>query len=168
LKRERKKGKSARPRQGRWVRKSELDDRSGLGLPTIPTQIISNEEFVPPPQTENQKRVEHHLTQLADRQARRLGISRRQFLATTGGMAAAFVSMNTVFGNFFDADASEMLEVAAYDEKWPKNQFIFDVQTHHVATGRQIKVPHYMSKLKKKYRAEGGLPSNTQYGWVVS
>ncbi|MGB7926181.1 MAG: amidohydrolase family protein [Pyrinomonadaceae bacterium] len=147
-------GKSGQRGAGRWVRKSDLDEQRGLNLP-IPTQVVSNEEFAPPPQTEEQKRVEHHLTELADRQSRRLGISRRRFLATTGGMAAAFVAMNTVFGKFFDADASEMLEPAAYDEKWPKNQFVFDVQTHHVAAGRQIQTPPLLL-----YRRAGGAWGN--------
>jgi predicted TIM-barrel fold metal-dependent hydrolase len=138
-----------------WIRKCDADSSNGLNLP-IPTQIVSNEEFIPLAQTEDQKRVEHHLVELAERQAKRLGISRRQFLSTTGGMAAAFVAMNTVFGKFFETDASEMVEAAAYDEKWPKNQFIFDVQTHHVAAGRQIQVPPLLL-----YRRAGAAWGNT-------
>jgi predicted TIM-barrel fold metal-dependent hydrolase len=122
---------------GRWVRKSDFDEDRNLNLP-IPTQVISNEEYFPLKQTEEQKRVERHLTDMAGRNAKLLGLTRRQFLATSGGMATAFMAMNSVFGKFFDVEASEMFETAARDEKWPKNQFIFDVQTHHVSTGRQI------------------------------
>ncbi len=138
-----KKGKSALKATGkrqllnRWVRKVDFDDDRDLNLP-IPTQVISNEEYYPLPQTIRQKKVQQKLTSLADQNAKLLGITRRQFLATTGGMAAAFVAMNSVFGKFFDVDASEMIEPMAYSEKWPKNQFIFDIQTHHVSTGRRI------------------------------
>jgi predicted TIM-barrel fold metal-dependent hydrolase len=127
----------ARRAAGRWIRKIDFDDDRDLRLP-IPTQVISNEEYAPLPQTEKQKRVENNLTALAARNAKLLGISRRQFLASSGGMAAAFVAMNSVFGKFFDVEASEMLEAAAYAEKWPKNQFIMDIQTHHVSAGRKI------------------------------
>jgi predicted TIM-barrel fold metal-dependent hydrolase len=122
---------------GRWIRKFDYDEDRNLNLP-IPTQVVSNEEYAPLPQTEQQKRVQHNLIELADQNAKLLGMTRRQFLATSGGMAAAFVAMNSVFGKFFDVEASEMLEPSATIEKWPKNQFIFDIQTHHVSSGRQV------------------------------
>jgi uncharacterized protein len=140
----------------RWVRKCDQDDSRGLNLP-IPTQIVSNEEFYPMSQTEEQVQVEHTIIELSDRNSKRLGISRREFLATTGGLATAFIALNNVFGHFFEVDASEMLEPAAYAEKWPKDQFIFDIQTHHVAAGRQIKVPPLLV-----YRKVGGLWGNSE------
>src|SRR5262249_13574121 len=90
------------------------------------------------PQTIEQKMVEHRLIEMADRNAKQLGVSRRQFLATSGGMAAAFIAMNSVFGKFFYVSASEMTEPLAYAEKWPKGHFVFDIQTNHVAAGRNI------------------------------
>jgi predicted TIM-barrel fold metal-dependent hydrolase len=140
---------------GRWICKSDYDNERNLKLP-VPTQMVSNEEFYPAPQTSEQKQVENLLIEMADRNARRLGISRRQFLSTTGGMATAFAAMNSVFGRFFDVEASEMTEPAAYDEKWPKNQFIFDVHTHHVAQGRVIQVPPLL-----RYREAGAAWGNT-------
>jgi predicted TIM-barrel fold metal-dependent hydrolase len=133
-----------------WVRKCDFDQQRNSNLP-VPTQAISNEEYLPITQTQKQRRVEHRLIELADRNAKRLGISRREFLATSGGMAAAFVAMNSVFGRFFDVDAAEMFEPAAYVEKWPKDQFIFDVHTHHVAQGKQIQAPPLLL-----YREAGG------------
>jgi predicted TIM-barrel fold metal-dependent hydrolase len=137
-----------------WKRKCDVDAERGIATP-VPMQIVSNEEFAPPPQSEEQRRVEHVLSDLAARNARKLGISRRRFLSTTGGMATAFVALNSVFGRFFDVDASEMLEPAAYAEKWPKGQFVFDVQTHHVAAGRQIAKPPLLV-----YREVGGAWGN--------
>jgi hypothetical protein len=60
----------------------------------IPTQMVSNGEYMPLPQSEQQKRVEMRVKQLADGASRQLGLSRRGFLAGVGGMAASFVAMN--------------------------------------------------------------------------
>ena len=57
----------------------------------VPTRMISNGEYMPAPQTEQQKQVESRLAELAEPASKRLGISRRQFLAGSGGMAAALV-----------------------------------------------------------------------------
>ena len=84
-------------RKRTWIQKSEVDD----GMLPVPTQIVSNEEFEPPDQTDGQRKVEHLLNELADSASKRLGIGRREFLTSTGGMAAAFLAMNleTVWKN---------------------------------------------------------------------
>ena len=114
-----------------WYRKNYLDHLRGRNTP-LPTQIVSNEEFYPLPQTHDQKRVEHRMLQLADDHSKRLGLSRREFLKTTGGMATAFLALNEVFGDAFTVHAAEVMESDAYRELWPKKEFIFDAQTHHV------------------------------------
>jgi hypothetical protein len=119
-----------------WVRKFERDDYLDRHLP-VPTQVVSNEEYFPLPQTRQQQAVEHHALALADRNSKRLGMTRRQFLRSSCGMAVSFAAMNAVFGEFFTVDAAELLEPAAAQEKKTK-YFIFDVQTHHVGTGAQI------------------------------
>ena len=137
------------------IRKCDRDARSGQYLP-IPTQIVSNEEFVPIPQTPEQQRVEAKLNEIADAASKKLGVTRRSFLASSGGMAAAFLAMNAVFGcRSFDVDPAEVLEPGAGAEKWPKNEFIFDVQTHHVAAGRVIEMPPLL-----RYRDFGAMMGN--------
>ena len=84
-----------RQKAGRWVRKFDADGARGRFLP-IPTQVVSNEEMLPIPQTPEQRRVEHELVAIADRSARRLGVSRREFLSSSAGMAAAFVALNAL------------------------------------------------------------------------
>ena len=121
-----------------WVRKSELDAWLDRYLP-IPTQVVSNEEYTPIPQTPDQRRVEREILAGAERQARRLGMDRRKFLKTSCGMALAFAAMNTVFGRMFTVEAAELFEPAAVDENKPR-MFIFDIQTHHVAMPEQA--PH--------------------------
>ncbi|MDH4328493.1 MAG: twin-arginine translocation signal domain-containing protein, partial [Nitrospira sp.] len=68
---------------------------------SIPTQIVSNEEFTPMGQTADQARVEQMAAALVERTAARRGLTRRDFLKTTGGMAGALLAMNAVFGRFF-------------------------------------------------------------------
>ena len=135
-----------------WIQKCDIDEE----LLPVPTQIVSNEEFAPPDQTKEQARVENRLVELAEDTSKKLGISRRKFLASTGGMAAAFLAMNAVFGNFFDVSESEMYERQASDEKFPKSPFIFDIHTHHVAAPKIIRTP----PLIPGYRAAGAAWGN--------
>jgi predicted TIM-barrel fold metal-dependent hydrolase len=114
-----------------WVRQCELDAQAEAP-PPIPARIASNEEFIPPPQSPQQKEYEARLAEISERAAKRQGMSRRAFLRTGSGMAAALMALNQVFGDCYAVDAAEVEDQQAYQEKWPKDQFIFDVQTHHV------------------------------------
>lgn len=136
-----------------WIQKCDVDDE---GLP-IPTQIVSNEEFSPPDQTDEQKIVENRLIEIASESSRSLGVSRRRFLTSTGGMAAAFLAMNSVFGSYFNVSENELFESLATDEKFPKKPFIFDIHTHHVAAKKIIRTP----PLIPGYRAAGAAWGNT-------
>ncbi len=100
----------------------------------VPTQIISNGEFNPLPQTPQQKQVEARIQGLAETYGAKLGMDRRQFLRSSCGMAAAFVAFNSVFGNVFDVSEAEAADPAQAAERAEglKNQFIFDDQTHFV------------------------------------
>src|SRR5207247_2667666 len=101
------------------------------------TRIASNEEFIPPVQSAQQKQYEARLRAISERAAKRQGLSRREFLRTGSGTAAALVALNEVFGPCYDVDAAEVEDPKAFAERWPKDQFIFDVQTHHVAVSRK-------------------------------
>ena len=115
---------------GGWTRRPMGSRRSH--------EVVSNEEYIPLSQTREQERVAALLQETARTNARRLGVSRRDFLSSSAGMAAAFVALNTVFGRFFEVDPVEAVESAAADARKPSDQFIFDVQTHHVAAPRQF------------------------------
>jgi hypothetical protein len=119
-----------------WVRQCELDAQAEALLP-IPSRIASNEEFIPPPQTPEQKQYEFRLKEISERAAQGQGMDRRSFLRSGSGMAAALMALNEVFGRCYDVDAAEVQDQAAFAEKWPKNQFIFDIQTHHVDVSRK-------------------------------
>lgn len=99
----------------------------------IPTQLISNGEYMPIPQSQAQKHVAAEFDALAKKASKKLGVSRRQFIGTSGGTAAAFMAMNNVFGNFFKVDEAEMFEPgAAAANGLPKDVMVVDDQLHMV------------------------------------
>src|SRR5579872_4387546 len=111
---------------------ARADEAETLNSP-IPTHMISNGEYVPARQTSEQQQVETRLAELADEASRKLGTNRGAFLAGTGGMAAAFLAMNAVYGKMFEVDPAEMFEPAAAAEIGPpKNLFVFDDQLHMI------------------------------------
>ena len=110
--------------------------RRGLRAETpLPTRLVSNEEFPPLPQTPAQRRVEDRILAEAARLAPRLGLSRRDFLRGSGGMATSLLAMNAVFGRFFDVQPVEAADPAAFKERSGDPYFIFDVQLHYVGAG---------------------------------
>src|SRR5215471_18572316 len=122
---------------GSWL--SEREQRLVAGAETasaatpIPTQIVSNGEYLPPPQSEIQKRLEQRIFELSDINGKRLGLSRRQFMRTSCGMAAAFLAMKEIYGgNVFQVDEAEASEpeLSLARQQSLSGQFIFDVQTH--------------------------------------
>jgi hypothetical protein len=99
----------------------------------IPTRMISNGEYMPVAQTEQQRRVEARVEALAEEAGARLGISRRKFLRSSGGVAATLIAMNEIFGRFFNVSPVEMFEPAAYAAAAPpRGLFVFDDQLHFV------------------------------------
>jgi len=95
--------------------------------------MVSNGEYMPAPQTRQQKNVEARIQELSTHASRKLGMDRRRFLRSTGGMAAAFLAMNEVYGRFFNIEPLEMFEPAAYAQAAaPRDLFVFDDQLHMV------------------------------------
>jgi predicted TIM-barrel fold metal-dependent hydrolase len=113
-----------------WIPKWQRDRRKGVDSP-VPTQVVSNEEFIPRAQNDKQKQVEYLIGVLAEEKAKKLGIDRRSFMASSMGMATVFLASNMVYGPYWEVSAAETVEPAAGEEKWPKGEyFIMDVQTH--------------------------------------
>src|SRR5690349_16894601 len=116
-----------------WVRQCDVDDDRS----PVPTRIASNEEFIPPPPTPQQLAVAERVRDLSAASARALGLDRRVFLRTGAGMAAGLLALNEVFGPYYEVSAAETKDPEAFAEKWPKDQFIFDIQTHHVDVSKK-------------------------------
>jgi predicted TIM-barrel fold metal-dependent hydrolase len=124
----------------------------------VPTRVVSNGEYMPPPQSEAQKKVEARINELTETASKKLGVSRRQFLGSSGGMAAAFMAMNEVHGKFFNVDKEELFEPAAsYGKAPPKDLFVVDDQLHFV---RQNRASNPIGAISLRAIAQG--PSITQ------
>jgi len=98
----------------------------------VPTQVVSSDEYLPSPQTPQQKEVEARLIDMADSIASKQGLSRRRFFQSASGMAACFVAMNEVYGLLFDATPAEAQtpEMANQRAKALAGQFVMDTHTH--------------------------------------
>src|ERR1043165_5650691 len=108
-----------------WIRKIERDLKKDVDSP-LPTQAVSNEEFVPRPQ-----QLEGLIREMGETRARKLNMDRRAFMASSMGLATCFAASNRVYGQVFDVAEAETYELAAIDEKYPKSEyFIIDVQAH--------------------------------------
>ena len=132
---------------GRELARTKPAERAGFRSP-VPTRMVSNGEFNPLPQTTQQRRFEARLKELADDAAKKLGLSRRNFLRTSCGMAAAFVALNDVFGPVFEVTPAEAAEpeVSAARANQLAGQFIFDDQTHFVKDDYDVKDILFLAK----------------------
>lgn len=126
------------------MRAKKTDPELPILLPFIPGQA-SNGEFVPEPRTAKHCEAEALAHELAETAARTHGIDRRRFLMSTAGIAVTLSAINLVgcddgerkslprgteSGGAYrvpkDADPDAVCAMLEGDE------FIFDVQTHHV------------------------------------
>src|SRR5262249_47157732 len=127
-----------RPAMAHYLSDEELTRTAPAEVATfaspVPTQIVSNGEFNPLPQTREQQRVEARIKELADELGPRHGMDRRRFLASSAGMAAAFLAMNEVFGAVFDVNPAEAQTPGVANQRAGalSKQFIIDAQTHFV------------------------------------
>ncbi len=98
----------------------------------IPVQIVSNGEFLPAPQTARQACVARRIGEIADEEARHHGVSRKQFLRSGAGMAAAFLALNEVHGNVFSVSRAETRapDLGQARAAALSGQFVMDVHTH--------------------------------------
>ena len=117
----------------KYMKKLENAEKAAYPSP-VPTQMVSNGEYMPLAQTKAQREVEERIKLLADAHGKKLGLNRRPFLQTSSGMAAAFLAMNDVFGSLFQVEAAEAADPAAAAKHRANlaGEFVFDVQTHHV------------------------------------
>jgi uncharacterized protein len=122
------------------MRERKTDPEYPLVLPFVPGQA-SNGEFIPRERSRHHLRSEALAFEMAERIAGKQGVDRRRFLQSMGGLAVTLAAINIVgcsddngdavrpgatFAVPTDADPTAVSEMLEGDE------FIFDVQTHHV------------------------------------
>jgi len=124
---------------------AQLEGGETLFPSPIPVQIVSSDEYMPPPQSPRQKEFEARVKDLGETLAKSHNMTRRRFFQTAGGMAAAFAAMNEVYAKntapFFHLEKNEHLdlEVAQARADGLKNQFIMDMHTHFLRPGTPIR-----------------------------
>src|SRR5260370_16343028 len=101
-----------------WTRQCDLDAQADCPLP-IPSRIASNEEFIPPEQTPEQKCYEARLHEISEQAACKQGIDRRSFLRTGSGMAAALFPPNEVLPPSYHVSSHEVPNHAALPHPSP-------------------------------------------------
>jgi hypothetical protein len=105
----------------------------------LPLSDVSNGEWCPRPPSARQRAAARLLAEEAERRARRLGITRREFLRTAAGTATAFWVLNTVHGLPQQGGAAPLPvtpeqcdDPEAAGELFAADYFVMDVQLHHV------------------------------------
>jgi hypothetical protein len=112
-------------------------DPDGTRLP-IKIDTTTNGEFAPYPLDPVAKAANKAAHEKVGAAARKLGIGRRAYLISTCGAAATLAAMNETFaqagktGGSFDIPDDAAFEIEAADSVVTGNEFIFDVQLHHV------------------------------------
>lgn len=116
-------------------------DPDGRRLP-IKLDTTSNGEFVPVPLSATNRMANHLAQEAATRNARRLGLGRRDFLLSACGAASTLLAFNAAnaaagkTGGFYDLRADAALEPQLAQAALDKGEFIFDVQGHFVDPNR--------------------------------
>jgi hypothetical protein len=139
-----------------WVRQCDLDAQSENPLP-IPARIASNEEFIPPPQTPEQKAYESCAQAISERAAKRQGLSRRNFLQIVRLRKLKMkpeLMDKYKYADLTDAVKDQLLGLNAAK--------VFGVDP---AAKRQAIKADKLTLLREEYRRNPS-PSNTQFGWV--
>ncbi|HYN12423.1 MAG TPA: hypothetical protein VET51_07250, partial [Burkholderiales bacterium] len=126
----------------------ELEKLSGaesLFPSPIPVQFVSSDEFMPGPQTPQQREFEARIKETGARLAKKHGITRRAFFKTAGGMAAAFAAMNQTYAKgtapIYEVIRGETtnLDVAQARADSLKDQFVMDMHTHFLRDDTPIR-----------------------------
>ena len=107
-----------------WIPKWLRDRRKGVDSPA-PTQVVSNEEFIPRPQNREQKQVEYLVGELAAVNSCKLGVKRRSFLRSSMGMAAYFWASNQVYGHHWEVGGSRALGAVSYGGALPQGRLLY-------------------------------------------
>src|SRR6267154_2320838 len=166
---------------GSWL--SEREQRLVAGAEAasaatpVPTQIVSNGEYLPPSQSAIQKTVEARINELADLNGKPLGLNRRQFMRTSCGMAAAFLAMNEIYGNVFHVQThfvrdefkhQELLDLAGFaSEHWNPQ-----MKQEGVSSLARYKFQNYMKEIyydsDTSMALLSGAPFDDPSWWLLS
>jgi predicted TIM-barrel fold metal-dependent hydrolase len=139
---------------------------------------VSNGEFLPLPHSPRVREAIRRTRLLADENARRLGISRRQFLSGATGSAAMFLMLAACSkeeaaergegpGGTFDVDEEAAIDRDAALQALGGGEFIFDVQTHYVNQDLGAPGGEWTSQFPQAACPEGAADGDTRTCFTV-
>jgi uncharacterized protein len=142
------------------MKKSDVD--GSFRLP-VKLDSTSNGEYWPRPPDAALQAVQKRAMEDAARNASRLGMGRREYLASTCGAATVLLALNQLGcgGGRYNVPKEAALDPSAADRTLAKKEFIFDVQTHQVSAERvwwKEGQPSLADFLKTTPRADCGAP----------
>src|SRR6266576_2639632 len=116
---------------------SDRTDDPGLPIKFGP---CSNGEYIPAPLTAVEREAIKRARRACDENAKRVGMSRPDFLRSVCGAATTLLSLQTVWleaakhglGGFWEIPPEGALEADAARATLAGQQFVFDVQGHHL------------------------------------
>ncbi len=116
-----------------WLTKRKKTDPELPMLTPIPLGNKSNGEFFWE-QTPGERKIQDLIFRTADEHSRRLGIDRRDFLASALGMATSLWAINVASGCGGDGGGFNVGKnpVECDTEVFVGDEFILDLQTHHI------------------------------------
>lgn len=143
------------------LRKSAPDE--ALRLP-IKVDSTSNGEYWPRQPDVALREVERAAMESAAQTASRLGVSRREYLASTCGAATVLLALNQLGcgGGRYQVSKEATVSPGEADKTLAGREFIFDVQTHQVSAERvwwKEGQPSLADFLKTTPQAECGAPT---------
>jgi predicted TIM-barrel fold metal-dependent hydrolase len=133
-------------------------DPEGTRLP-IKLDSTSNGEFVPVPLSPANRKANYLAREAAVLNAKRLGLTRRNFLVSVCGAASTLLAFNQAnaaagrSGGFFEIPKEAALDQVAARSTMDGKEFIFDVQGHYVNPEGA-----WLSKLPANARPLSGFP----------
>ena len=131
------------------------NDPDGVRLP-VKIDTTTNGEFPPRPLEKHNLCANDLALAQADANSRHKNVSRRSFLSSTCGAASTLLAFNTVHaafgktGGFYEIPATAALDSETADAAMTGNEFIFDIQGHHVNPLERWRAPNrgFMQGLK--------------------
>lgn len=149
-------------------------DPEGTRLP-VKLDETSNGEFEPRPLPRHSVLANERALEQVGVNARRLGVSRRQFVTSSAGVATTLLAFNEVHaalgrtGSYYEVPRLAALDGAAADSVLAKREFIFDIQGHHVNALERWKAPNMLTATGLKFMPQAKcdyLDPKSEFGHV--
>jgi predicted TIM-barrel fold metal-dependent hydrolase len=139
---------------------------------------VSNGEFLPPPHDPVLRESMRRTHDLAGRNARRLGISRRSFLTGLTGTAATFFVLNACSternasvgqgpGGSYEVPPDATIDPDAARAALAGDEFVFDVQTHYVNYDPDDPIPAFTDGFPQARCATGVTANESRLCFTV-